>query len=730
LSSNADFNDSQWHHIAAVYDGDYKYLYVDGVLDAEVAAIGTIRSNDFKVQIGENAQQRNRYFNGRIDEVCIWSIARTQPQIQSNMVQNLTGSENGLAAYYDFNNGIPCGDNRNKRALPDQSSSGNNATLINFGLRSDECPSNWVQNYEPTLPPDLSDAYYLQVRGSGHYLDIRGDGVAVANSTSSNAKKFLLKKQGDGVYEIIYNGSRLHAEETGGKWTYTTTAATGLAGNYYQFKLIPSTNNSYKIKCLASQNYIFEHFDLNQNAPEHQQLLSASNEPGDYGYFELKNTSTASPENLSGEYLFKVTDSGRYMHCSGLERGGLLSTKSQANDDHIRFVLKRQVGGEYEIWSKANEQRLHASRPGLNWMFTTKEEDGLTEEHYLFSLTASSGFYTIKSIKINEYLYENGTRGVTSLASPTTNHLIELASTYVLPNDMSGEYFLRGQGSGRHLYNAGQRMETSAEISNNSIQFLLEKQSDGSYKIQSKGSLGYLHLAAGGVYSAAGNGEGNACKFNLIFDASKNGYRLQCKANNEYLYEYFDLALGGQHQQILSSPDPDTDYSYFFLESEYETPPEDLSGRRYIVSNSTGRHLFRNNKNKIATALPTADSESLRFVLKRRANGKYEVWNKATATSAYHSVRVVTIRERGVRWLPWLFPVFRSVDYFKAFYGTSPNEREFLFDFSSQGDGTYSIINMSKGPLNENSFNVITTGATELFRLETSFEVDGLQSRK
>ncbi|MFT6709507.1 MAG: hypothetical protein ACJATF_004374, partial [Flavobacteriales bacterium] len=709
LSSNADINDSQWHHIAAVYDGDHKYLYIDGVLDAETAAVGTISRNNFKVQIGENAQQRNRYFKGHIDEVCIWNIARSQSKIQNNMAQNLTGFETGLAAYYNFNNGTPCGDNRDKIELQDQSSSNNNAFLRNFGLRGDECPSNWVQNYERSPVPDLSDAYYLQVRGSGHYLDLKDNGTAFANKISNGHKKFIFKKQGDGIYEIIYNGSRLHAQKTGNTWTYTTTANAGLAEEYYQFRLIQSTSNSYKIKCLASQNYIFENFA--PNGSEHQLLLSASNEPDEYGFFELKSVPTPSPDNLSGEHLFKVTDSGRYIHCSGLEIGGLLSTNSQANDDYIRFWLKRKAEEGYEIWSKENSQRLHASRPGLNWMFTAKEENGLTKEHYLFSLTESSGFYTIKSIKTNEYLYENNVRGIASSSSPTTNHIIELAASYVFPNDVSGEYFLRSQGSGRHLYNSGQRIETSAEVNSNGIRFLLKKQTDGSYKIQSKSNLGYLHLASGNTYKASGDGEGNTYKFNLTFDAN-NGYRLQCKANNEYLYEYFDLALGDQHQQILSAPNPDPDYSHFFLESEYETPPQNLSGKRYIITSNSERYLFMSSNNTLASKFTTQNDEALKFVLKRRASGKYEIWNRATVASNYQPVNSKTT---GMLW--------SSSIVFARETTLTTNSNKYLFEISNQSDSSYIIRNTAEGFL-YNSNTIIKASpysASQKFRIEAEF---------
>jgi hypothetical protein len=44
----------------------------------------------------------DNYFEGMIDEVRIWNVARTKSQIQSNMDNTLSGSETGLVAYYKF----------------------------------------------------------------------------------------------------------------------------------------------------------------------------------------------------------------------------------------------------------------------------------------------------------------------------------------------------------------------------------------------------------------------------------------------------------------------------------------------------------------------------------------------------------------------------------------------------------------------------------------------------
>ena len=47
----------------------------------------------------------NESFNGIIDEVRIWNVARTQQEIQQYMHQQLTGTEPGLVGYWQFNEG-------------------------------------------------------------------------------------------------------------------------------------------------------------------------------------------------------------------------------------------------------------------------------------------------------------------------------------------------------------------------------------------------------------------------------------------------------------------------------------------------------------------------------------------------------------------------------------------------------------------------------------------------
>jgi hypothetical protein len=73
ITGTTNVNDGQWHHIAGVFDGAQKFLYVDGAVDASADFTGTINSSAIhSVNIGENNQATGRYFTGLIDDVRIY----------------------------------------------------------------------------------------------------------------------------------------------------------------------------------------------------------------------------------------------------------------------------------------------------------------------------------------------------------------------------------------------------------------------------------------------------------------------------------------------------------------------------------------------------------------------------------------------------------------------------------------------------------------------------------
>ena len=103
VASQSRPNPGVWQHVAAVWDGQLK-IYVNGQLDG-VTNTGPPIPNTFPLWIGSSPFGAETNFRGDIDEVRIWAVARSQGQIQSTMNQYLCGDENGLRAYWSFDEG-------------------------------------------------------------------------------------------------------------------------------------------------------------------------------------------------------------------------------------------------------------------------------------------------------------------------------------------------------------------------------------------------------------------------------------------------------------------------------------------------------------------------------------------------------------------------------------------------------------------------------------------------
>jgi hypothetical protein len=138
---------TQWHHYVGVYDGSEMQLYVDGVLAAQATtAIGILPLTD-DVRIGYDAAGPsfpNRYLNGTIDEVRIWDYARCETEILAQKDCELAGTEAGLIAYYQFNEGVAAGTNTGVTTLPDISPNGHDGTLSSPPFALSGATSNWI----------------------------------------------------------------------------------------------------------------------------------------------------------------------------------------------------------------------------------------------------------------------------------------------------------------------------------------------------------------------------------------------------------------------------------------------------------------------------------------------------------------------------------------------------------------------------------------------------------
>lgn len=103
------FFDNDWHHFALVVNrlGNMN-AFVDGNLQNKMSSAAWKDFAGAELCIGGRSwfegsvPYHDRFFNGKIDEVRIWKLARKQEQLVRDMHNRLSGDEFGLAAYYPF----------------------------------------------------------------------------------------------------------------------------------------------------------------------------------------------------------------------------------------------------------------------------------------------------------------------------------------------------------------------------------------------------------------------------------------------------------------------------------------------------------------------------------------------------------------------------------------------------------------------------------------------------
>ena len=100
----------EWVHLAVTVEEEVMRLYLNGVLLNErvVSEPDTFRSSEFsRLNLLGRSNAKVVYpgdhdFDGQMDEVRVWKVARSAEEIRENMASQLTGNEPGLAGLWNF----------------------------------------------------------------------------------------------------------------------------------------------------------------------------------------------------------------------------------------------------------------------------------------------------------------------------------------------------------------------------------------------------------------------------------------------------------------------------------------------------------------------------------------------------------------------------------------------------------------------------------------------------
>ncbi len=111
---------TSWTHIAATYDGSFARLYVNGNQVAQANGTGPLVDLGAVARIGAGDTapgSANERWNGLLEDVRIWSVARTQTEIAAGMMQQISSAPNLSASYRLNGDGQDASGNGNHGAL-------------------------------------------------------------------------------------------------------------------------------------------------------------------------------------------------------------------------------------------------------------------------------------------------------------------------------------------------------------------------------------------------------------------------------------------------------------------------------------------------------------------------------------------------------------------------------------------------------------------------------------
>ncbi len=249
-----------WHHFAGTFDGGILRVYWDAALLDSTPFLGGIQTSALPLRIGSGGVGDN--WVGEIDEVRLWSVARTQEQLASFRFSPLLGTEPGLVAYWRF-------DEAAGQSASDATGNGNQGQLGALPIVDPADPS-WTGQSPPlgatiaSIAPAFGASYAptpVTVTGSGFtpggsVLSVGGQPVAGATVVDGETIQALVPPGPPGPADVSVTS--LYGTATSpGAWSWVLhLSAVGdisvASGGSVEFSLFATPANALGLYVLAT----------------------------------------------------------------------------------------------------------------------------------------------------------------------------------------------------------------------------------------------------------------------------------------------------------------------------------------------------------------------------------------------------------------------------------------------------------------------------------------------
>ncbi|MEM7511716.1 MAG: T9SS type A sorting domain-containing protein, partial [Bacteroidota bacterium] len=218
-------------------------IYLDGELIATDQPIGHAVPTANNLTIG--LTNESEVFNGNIDEVRVWNIARSAEQIIQNKDKEISPNEPGLMAYFRMNEGKPGRDNRNRDRFIDL------ANENNFGFLNNTDNVGCISNWEIGAPIQLAD---INLNGVADVCELVTDTEELLEETNI-AQLNLFPNPSRGMLNILFSIARdqevsLEVINLEGKLIYEDTKRFQEGDNLSQLNLQHIPSGFYFLKLI------------------------------------------------------------------------------------------------------------------------------------------------------------------------------------------------------------------------------------------------------------------------------------------------------------------------------------------------------------------------------------------------------------------------------------------------------------------------------------------------
>ncbi|MCA9438981.1 MAG: hypothetical protein KC978_24565, partial [Candidatus Omnitrophica bacterium] len=202
----------RWVHLAGVWDGSEMRLFINGKDYAKKGFSESLNEETtLSVVFGAGAVADSYWLlKGRIDEVRIWSVARTTEEIADSMRYRLKGTEPGLVGLWSFDEGAG--------QVAHDSTPNANDLILGASTQSDADDPRWVLSDNPFMEPPISSEGSLRIDSeiyrSNDYLrvevldlDLTGLEVSVSIKSITGVDRERIELIESGSIPGKFNGS-------------------------------------------------------------------------------------------------------------------------------------------------------------------------------------------------------------------------------------------------------------------------------------------------------------------------------------------------------------------------------------------------------------------------------------------------------------------------------------------------------------------------------------------